>query len=255
MTSVSHLDEWPLPAFKLNSKLAIMERSEEAKKLVGDRVFFLELLDEGSRKKAREFLSGNQSAGPLELNFISLADELFLGDVYSKWDSDSNLNIVLVPKDNRLLEITSQLLSLRTRLQETDYDLLLEKERTEDLLEQVRKLSAPCIDLGKKHILIPLFGDLDPRKIEVIRFQILNQVYETGAETVIMDLTAMDQLEQDGVDYLKSLMQTFKVMGIQGIMTGMKPQHAKQLHHLELGLGLYFVSSLQTVLASRKLLL
>ena len=35
MNSISHLDEWPLPAFKLNNKLAIVESSEEAEKLVG----------------------------------------------------------------------------------------------------------------------------------------------------------------------------------------------------------------------------
>lgn len=255
MTSVSRFDEWPLPAFKLNNKLAIVECSEEARKLFGDCSVFLELLDEGSKEKARTFLSGNQSGEPLELNFVSADQKLFLGDVYSKWAGDFCLNIVLVPKDNRLLEITSQLLSLRTRLQETNYDLLLEKERTEELLLQVRQLSAPCIDLGQKHVLIPLFGDLDPRKIEVIRFHILNQIYETAAETVIMDFTAMEKLEQDGVDYLKSLMQTFQVMGIHGIVTGIKPQHAQQLHHLKTGLDLHFVSSLQTVLASRKLLL
>lgn len=255
MTSASQLDEWPLPAFKLNNKLAIVEYSEEAKKLVGDCSSFLEILDEGSKEKARKFLSSDRPSVPLELNFISVTKELFLGDVYSKWDSDFCLNIVLVPKGHRLLEITSQLLSLRTRLQETDYDLLLEKERTEELLQQVRQLSAPCIHLGKKHVLIPLFGDLDPRKIEVIRFHILTQIYEAGAETVIMDLTAMEKLEQEGADYLKSLMQTFKVMGIRGIVTGIKPQHAQQLHHLKTGLDLHFVSSLQTVLASRKLLL
>ncbi|MBT2571185.1 STAS domain-containing protein [Planococcus sp. ISL-110] len=255
MTSASQLDEWPLPAFKLNSKLAIVECSEKAKKLVGDCSSFLEILDEASRDKASKFLSSDQPVMPLELNFISVTKELFLGDVYSKWGSDLFLNIVLVPKGNRLLEITSQLLSLRTRLQETNYDLLLEKERTEELLQQVRQLSAPCIHLGKRHVLIPLYGDLDPRKIEVIRFHILNQIYETGAETVIMDLTAMEQLEQEGANYLKSLMQTFKVMGVRGIVTGIKPQHAQQLHHLKTGLDLHFVSSLQTVLASRKLLL
>lgn len=255
MTSLSQMNEWPLPAFKLNNKLAILEYSEEAKKIFGDCSSFLDLLDEGSKEKARNFLSSDQSSGPLELNFVPVGKELFLGDVYSKRGSDYCLNIVLVPKDNRLLEITSQLHSLRTRLQETNYDLFLEKERTEELLHQVRKLSAPCINLGKKHVLIPLFGDLDPRKIEVIRFHTLKQIYETGAETVIMDLTAMEHLEQDSVDYLKSLMQTFQVMGIQGIITGMKPQHAQQLHHLKTGLDLHFVSSLQTVLASRKLLL
>ncbi|WP_203339249.1 STAS domain-containing protein [Planococcus beijingensis] len=255
MNSISHLDEWPLPAFKLNNKLAIVESSEEAEKLVGSCSDFLDFVDEGSRQKALSFLLSSESAKPLELNFISKTGELFLGDVYSKWISDFSLNIVLVPKDNRLMEITNQLLSLRRRLQETDYDLLLEKERTEELLQQVRELSAPCIDLGKKHVLIPLFGDLDPHKIEVIRFHILNQVYENGAETVIMDLTAMEKLEQDGADYLKSLMQTFKVMGIEGIITGINPQHAQQLHHLQTGLDLHFVSSLQMVLASRNLLI
>lgn len=255
MTSASQLDEWPLPTFKLTSKLKIVECSEEAKKLVGVCSSFLEILDEGSREKAGTFLLSDGPMVPLELNFISVTKELFLGDVYRKWDSDLCLNLILVPKGNRLLEITSQLLSLRTRLQETNYDLLLEKERTEELLQQVRQLSAPCIHLGKKHVLVPLFGDLDPRKIEVIRFHILNQIYETGAETVILDLTAMEQLEQEGADYLKSLMQTFNVMGIRGIVTGIKPQHAQQLHHLQTGHDLHFASSLQTVLASHKLLL
>ncbi|MCM3610523.1 STAS domain-containing protein [Planococcus sp. MERTA32b] len=255
MTSISPFDSWPLPAFQLNRKLEIVEYSEKAQSMFGESELFLEFLDEGSVSKAADFLSSDRFSEPVEVNFKTAAGELKLCDLHCKWDSEFLLNVIAVPKDNQVAKISAQLSSLRHRLNETNYDLLLEKERTEKLLQRVRELSAPSIELGVGLLLIPFFGDLDAGKIESIKNQILEDVYEKHAETVILDLTAMDEINSDGMDYLNSLLQTFKVMGIGTIVTGVKPEHAKQLHALRTPIDMHFEASLATVLAERRLVI
>ena len=247
MTARSQLTEWPLPAFQLNNSFAIVDQSVEAERIFGKTTDFLALLDEGSREKAQRLLKEPGDNGAVELNFVT-EQGLFLADVYFRYDNEFALNLVMVPKDDKIAAISTQLLRLRGRLRETDYELLLEKERVDLLLEKVRKLSAPCIKIGGGYVLIPLFGDLDLDKVDAIRPYVIDYIYEYGGETVILDLTAMGMVTQDGVDYLESLVQTLCVMGIDTIVTGVKPQHAKKMHLLKAELNLRFESSLEAVL-------
>ncbi|RNF38375.1 STAS domain-containing protein [Planococcus salinus] len=253
MTSISQLAECPLPALKLDSNLAITDCSKEAEALFGRCASLLDLLDSGSQNKARHFFKPDKSSAALELNFKTLTEELLLADVHSRWESASAVNVIIVPKDNRINEISNQLITLRKRLNDTNFDLLREKERTELLLQQVRELSAPCIKIGRQQLLIPLFGDLDSEKIEAVRSQILNEVYEQDVETAIIDLTAMEQIAADGVTLLESMFQSLRIMGVEGIITGVKPEHAKQLHFLKDAMELRFESSLHSVLTSLNL--
>ena len=243
----SQLAEWPLPAFQLNNSFAVVDQSVEAQQIFGKTTDFLMLLDEGSRGKAQRLLKKPGDNGSVELNFVT-AQGLLLADVYFRWDSEFALNVVMVPKDDKIAAISTQLLRLRGRLRETDYELLQEKERADALLEKVRKLSAPCIKIGGGYVLIPLFGDLDLDKVEAIRPYVIDYIYEYGGETVVLDLTAMGTVTQDGVDYLDSLVQTLCFMGIDTIVTGVKPQHAKKMHLLKAELNLRFESSLEAVL-------
>ncbi|MFP3649174.1 STAS domain-containing protein, partial [Paraburkholderia sp. SIMBA_054] len=77
--------------------------------------------------------------------------------------------------------------------------------------------------------LIPLFGNLDAAKVEAIRPHIVTRIYEYEAEMVIIDLTAMGTVTQEGASYLESLVQTLGVMGIDAVITGVKPDHAQKL--------------------------
>lgn len=245
----SPLAEWPLPAFQLNNSFKVVDYSYEAEQLFGKPSGFFELLDEGSRAKAERLLKTRDSKKPVELNFITAAG-FFLADVYYRWNSDFSLNLVLVPKDEQMAAITAQLVRLRGRLKETDYELLKEKERSDALLEKVRELSAPCIAIGGGYVLIPLFGNLDAKKVEAIRPYIVTRIYEYEADTVVIDLTAMGSVTQEGVSYLESLVQTLGVMGIDAVITGVKPDHAQKLHLLKREMNLRFEASLESVLTT-----
>lgn len=255
MTSISPFDSWPLPAYQLNSELEIVESSGTAKSMFGEKSSFLDLLDEGSVSKASKFLQASNYIAKLELNFKTAEGHLQVCELHCKWDSEYILNVIAVPKDDQVSKISAQLASLRNRLNDTNYDLFLEKERTEKLLQRVRELSAPTIELGDGHLLIPFFGDLDSAKIESIKNHILKDVYTKNAETVILDLTAMDKISPEGMGYLSELLQTFKVMGIDPIVTGIHPEHAKQLHALKATIDMRFEASLSAVLSERRLVI
>lgn len=255
MTSISPFDSWPLPAYQLNNELEIVEASEAATFLFGKASSLLDIVDEGSVAKARNFLQASEFPGSVELNFKGRDGNRELCDLHCKRDSEFTLNVIAVPKDGNVSKIADQLSSLRSRLSETNYDLLNEKERTDKLLQRVSELSAPTIELGDGHLLIPLFGDLNSTKIESIRDHILNDVYEKQAETVILDLTAMDKISPEGMQYLNLLLQTFKIMGIENIITGVKPEHAKELHALRTTVDMRFEASLASVLSERRLVI
>lgn len=242
-------DDMPLPAFRLTEKLSVVSCSEEARRLFGEVSSFLDIVDEASVKKVKLILASESSSEKFELNLIAQPGKLILADVFAKWDSQFSLSVILVPKDGQLAGIAKQLGQLRARLQETDYDLFLEKERTADLLQQVQELSAPCIQLDNSRLLIPLFGELSREKVEAASSRLLENIYQLNAEMVILDFTAMTKITGQGLISLEALLQTFCLMGTESIICGVKPLHAKKLHHLQSRLSMKFVSSLQEVMA------
>lgn len=239
----------PLPAYQLNEKLSVVSCSEEALQLFGETASFLDIVDSGSAIKAERLLKEKVVEGEFELNLKLGQEGLLLVDVFARWNSQFSLSVILVPKDDRLSSISEQLNQLRSRLQETNYDLFLEKERTTELLQQVQELSAPCIQLDCSRLLIPLFGELSREKVEAISPRLLENIYQVNAETVILDFTAMTKITGQGLISLEALLQTFCIMGTEGIICGVKPVHAKKLHHLQSRISMKFVSSLQEVLA------
>ncbi|WKA57652.1 STAS domain-containing protein [Planococcus shenhongbingii] len=173
-------------------------------------------------------------------------------DVHAKRNDPTLLSLVIVLKDSQLEHVAGQLSKLRERLRDTDYDLFQEKERTLELLQKVRGLSAPCIQLDKQRLLIPLFGDLTEEQVLAFTPRLLVRIYETQADTVIFDLTAMGRINDDGLRHLDSLLQSFSLMGTSSIFTGVKPEHAKRLHRIRTKQPMCFVASLQDVLSSDK---
>lgn len=252
MNTEYQFDGLPLPAIHLNNRLSVISCSQEASSLFGDFAELKDIVDEGSLKKAEKLLTPEKTPIKFELNFMSKDFELILADVYGKWDSDFSLSIILVPKKDEIAGISSQLKQLQDRLRETDYDLFQEKELTLKLLERVRLLSAPCIQLDHEQVLIPLFGDLTEEKVLAVKKPLLASIHQYNAETVLIDFTAVDRIEEKGLFEWESLLRSLKVMGKECIITGVKPMHAKNLHLMSSRYTMRFSSSLLSVLAGNR---
>lgn len=241
----------PLPAFALTRELEVINSSQEARKLFGPVKAFQDLLDEGSLKKVGKLLQPEKASVKSELNAVTASGELLLADIFVKWGNDDSLMVVLVPKEDNIERISQQLRRLQDRLRDTDYDLFQEKELTMQLLQRVRVLSAPSIRLDSDQMLIPLFGDLTAVKVEAVGDNLLKNIHDSNVETVIVDFTAVDQIEEEGLKHWSVLMQSLTVMGIKCIITGVKPAHAKRLHGLEADFVMRFAPSLLEVLSGK----
>ncbi|HSI66377.1 MAG TPA: STAS domain-containing protein [Planococcus sp. (in: firmicutes)] len=249
MNSTTSFNALPLPIFKINTDFDILDSSPEATMLFTKKDNFTELVDPGSRMKAAAFIRPDSMAQKLELNFTDQAGNLFLADVHIKWESDHIANLVLVQKDPHMERIAAQLNKLQGRLRETDFELLSEKERTDALLHEVWDLSAPCIQLDKHKVLIPLFGKLEPEKMNIIQSKILDYLYVKAVETALLDFSAVGEIDKEGLFQLNTLLKTLEVMGIEVIIIGLHPLHAKRLHGLLGELNTRFASSLQDILS------
>lgn len=249
MNSTISLNALPLPIFKINTDFDIIDSSPEAVMLFTIKPNFNELVDPGSRTKAAAFIRPDSMAQKLELNFTDQEGKLFLADVHIKWESEHVANLVLVQKDPHMERISVQLNKLQGRLRETDFELLLEKERTDALLHEVWNLSAPCIQLDEYRVLIPLFGKLEPQKMISIQNKILDYLYAHAVETALLDFSAVGDIDKEGLFQLNTLLKTLEVMGIEVTIIGLHPSHAKQLHGLLGDLNTRFASSLQDILS------
>lgn len=252
MNTGYQFDGLPLPALQLNNSLSVISCSDEASSLFGDFTALKDIVDEGSLAKAVNLLKAQKAPIKFESNLITKDAKRILADVYGKWDSDFSLSVIIVPKMDELSGISKQLRHLQNRLRETDYDLFQEKELTLKLLERVRLLSAPCIQLNQQQVLIPLFGDLTKEKVVAIRDPLLENIHNFKAETVLVDFTAVDRIDEKGLDEWESLLQSLKVMGKECIITGLKPEHAKSLHVMTSRLTMRFSASLLGVLARNR---
>ncbi|MGK7376209.1 STAS domain-containing protein [Planococcus sp. 1R117A] len=252
MTMKSQFNGLPLPALKVDNELSVIDYSIEALDLFGECHNFTDIVDEGSLQKALNLLSSDFLQQTFELNFISKKGDLLLADVYGKRNNPMGFSLVIVPKDNQLQHISDQLSKLRERLRETDYDLFQEKERTLELLQKVRELSAPCIHLDRNRLLVPLFGDLTEEQVLAFTPRLLANIYENQAETIIFDLTALGKIMDEGLQYLDALLQSLSIMGTSSVFTGVKPEHAKRLYRIRTKQPMCFAASLQDVLSSDK---
>lgn len=253
MTTKSQFDGLPLPAAVINDQLVIIDFSEKALELFGEAQNLTEFVDADSLQKVKTLLESDSLQQKFELNFVSQTGDLFLADVYGRRNEPiGGHSLVIVPKDSQLERVSNQLSNLRERLRETDYDLFQEKERTLELLQKVQELSAPSIQLDKNRLLVPLFGDLTEEQVLAFTPRLLAKIYESQAETVIFDLTALGTITNEGLEHLDALLQSLSIMGTSNIFTGVNPGHAKQLHLMQAKLPMRFLSSLQEVLSSNR---
>ncbi|PRO64435.1 STAS domain-containing protein [Alkalicoccus urumqiensis] len=218
----------PLPFFKLDSSMEILERSEEAAALFGREADFLTLVDAGSRRKADQLLKTEPSVRGAELNMISGGGEVLLCSVYFSWHQ-AECACALVPVSDSYANVSSQLTGIQARLNETNFELFEKTEELERVLYRANKFSGPFIDITSTLGLIPLFGDLSPVKLAAIQENVIKRTYAAQPDRILLDFTGVGTIESETVPVLCSLIHTFKQMGIDIVLIGLRPSHARAL--------------------------
>lgn len=91
----------------------------------------------------------------------------------------------------------------------------------------IRELSAPVIILTKDVGLLPLIGEIDTTRARVLMESTLTQSVQAGIHTLVLDLSGVVMVDTMVAHQIFKLMDALKLLGIQSIMTGIRPEVAQ----------------------------
>lgn len=128
------------------------------------------------------------------------------------------------------------------------------QERTREILhmqqERVRELATPLIPLLDHVVIMPLIGTIDAERAQQVMDALLVGVETHRATIVILDITGVHRMDTRVAQTLLHAAQACRLLGAQVILTGIQPQVAQNLVHLDANLsGIITRSTLQTGIA------
>ncbi|MDN4527281.1 STAS domain-containing protein [Fictibacillus fluitans] len=236
----------PVPYFKINSDFQILNFSKQAEALFMVAEKFTSMVDEESVAKLENFLQTPNVAQPMEVSLKTKNHPLELFDLYISWDHYLNGHLVCIKKNDQNKNLENMVYRLQNRLSSTDFELFEKKEELERAMEEIDRLSGPFISLSDEVALIPMFGDITPRKINSIRENTLKNAYRQDLDTILFDFTGVGSITLEGLEQMESLFRALSYMGgIESVIVGVKPEHARQMHELNSEVEFSFLSTIQ----------
>jgi len=235
----------PLPMYTMDSEFRIVDLNEAAVLEMASGSSIFDVIDTGSRRKVEQHLRNSDSAESVEISVLSRSGAVLLADLYASWTDEQQCEVILVKQDQAILKVSEQLGRLRTRLTETNFELLEAKEEAEALLHQNTKLSSPFIELTATVALVPIFGALDKNKSECIAMTLTQRAYSSAVEMVIIDFTAVGPIEQGGLNGFSKLVSMLELLGFTITVVGLHPNHVREWNHLEFSEDIRFMKTLR----------
>lgn len=127
---------------------------------------------------------------------------------------------------------------------ELDERAAAERERAalrEQIIEaqqrRLKEVSAPMIPITDAIMVMPLIGIMDAARAEHALESVLNGARERGAEIVIIDITGMQQVGSYAAGSLIKTANALRLLGVQTVVTGVRPEVAKTLVQLGIDMG------------------
>jgi len=104
-------------------------------------------------------------------------------------------------------------------------------EATQQLLTSqqamINELSSPVIPIKKGVGILPLVGDIDTHRAKVILETALDQSVKRQLQTLYIDLSAVAIIDTMVAQQLFQLMTSLKLIGVQSVLSGIRPEIAQ----------------------------
>jgi rsbT co-antagonist protein RsbR len=235
----------PLPLVKINAEGEIKAWTREASSLFPEASLLMELIEEGSREKFNNILMQQQTVRGAEINIYSRDGGAVLCSIFAS-PVEEGWEVAFAPLSDSYHKVSSRLLTLQTRLSETNFELYEKSEKLQHVVKRSDKLSGPFIELTENMALIPLFGDLTVEKLTAIEEQALQRSYYSQPERILIDFTGVGTVDEEGVQKFSGLVLVFQQMGINIVLIGLHPSHARVLAPVRSELEVEFDHSAKT---------
>jgi rsbT co-antagonist protein RsbR len=102
---------------------------------------------------------------------------------------------------------------------------------------EMLELSTPVVKLWDGVLALPLIGTLDSERTQTVMETLLQRVVETNSEVVILDITGVPTVDTMIAQHLLKTVAAARLMGVDCIISGIRPQIAQTIVHLGVDLG------------------
>jgi anti-anti-sigma factor len=129
-------------------------------------------------------------------------------------------------------EVRHQQAALAAQNQElarTLAELRASTDAREELAGTIRKLSVPVVPILRRVILIPLVGEIDAERAELLQRRLLEGITDARASIAILDITGVPIVDSLVVDWFIRATMAAKLLGTRCILVGIGPEVAQAL--------------------------
>ncbi|MET3575628.1 STAS domain-containing protein [Bhargavaea ullalensis] len=131
-----------------------------------------------------------------------------------------------------------------------EYHALME-ERLRAQQSLIDELGSPVIQIDCERGILPLVGDIDTNRAQIIKIQVPQRCSDEGIVQLFIDLSGVTIIDTMVAHQLYELTQILELLGVKATITGIRPEIAQTSVHLGLNFsGLATFSSLQQALQS-----
>lgn len=102
---------------------------------------------------------------------------------------------------------------------------------------EMLELSTPVVKLWDGILALPLIGTLDSNRTQVVMETLLQRIVETNSEVAIIDITGVPTVDTLVAQHLMKTVSAARLMGVECIISGIRPQIAQTIVHLGVALG------------------
>lgn len=144
-------------------------------------------------------------------------------------EGDLSVSIRIVKdKDGNTIKLygANQDITERKKVErELQEKLRLIQQQQEALLE----LSTPVIQIWQGILIVPLIGTIDSRRAAQIMESVLEEITQTEAEQVIIDITGVPVVDTEVANHLLKTIQATRLLGAECMLVGISSQIAQTL--------------------------
>ncbi|WP_394218879.1 STAS domain-containing protein [Halobacillus trueperi] len=119
----------------------------------------------------------------------------------------------------------------------------------------VDELSVPIVRITETVGVIPIVGEIDTKRAQLLMENALKQGEEYELETIILDLSGVSIIDTMVAHQLFKVINSLKLTGVNGIMSGIRPDIVQTMVSLGIDMkGIHTFSSLHRAIQSLQLL-
>lgn len=175
-----------------------------------------------------------------EYESISMEMALALAEDFDALNRASNGDFSVRAYEDSKNELLAKLGQMINKMMDTNREILdgtldqvkLTNEKLHASQKTILDMSTPVIQVWKGILVLPLIGVVDSHRAHQARETLLNRIVEEEAKMVIIDITGVPVVDSVVAKYLAQTCAAIKLIGAEGILTGISVNVAQILVRL-----------------------